>query len=555
MGKGIDADVLIVGAGPIGLFSALLLARRGLRSIIVERHASPLQAPKAHVNSPRTLEIFRAEGLDVDLMRRSGTRPEDSRVIRFRASLKGREYSVIPYERQDEAVRELTPEPLANIPQPVLEKLLEDEVVREGRIQLRRRCSWRSVVQENGACRSVVEQDNDSSVVETRYLLGCDGAGSSVRSGLGIPMEGVAHVQSCLTIHFHANLRHVVGDGTAMIYWVINADVAGALIAHDIDSNWVFLRFDGLNPRDNQPTTAEEAHRIIRAAIGADAEFEIKRIVPWTMTAEVATSYRNGNVFLVGDAAHRFPPAGGLGLNTGIQDAHNLTWKLAAVDQGWASPELLDTYEAERRFVAQANSAQSLSNMLTAPRLALAMAAAAPYENEALPDHIAQELEQAIISNSVTFDCLGLHLGFSYDPDRPLPPAPNVYEPRAAAGDRLPHAWLGAAENGRSVLDLLATDKFTIFATGSGPQFADQVRECFGSVPVKVVEVDRELGLPGSWLALTGLDRPACLMVRPDGHVLAHVDGAGAQSLNALSNSVVKLCGAVSSKHLAQALA
>jgi 2-polyprenyl-6-methoxyphenol hydroxylase-like FAD-dependent oxidoreductase len=536
-------DVLIVGGGPVGLFTALVLARHGCSSTVVERHASPLQAPKAHVLNSRTLEIFRAIGLDVDNMRRLATRLEDSRVVRFKASLKGRDYGSVPFERQDDAVREVTPLPLMNLPQPILERILGEKAAAEPRIDVRRPCTWRSVEQRDGLCRSTLERADGTETIESRYVLACDGAGSSVRTALDIAMEGEASVHSCMTIHFHANLRQVVGEGTAIIYWVINADVAGALIAHDIEHNWVFLRFDGFNPNDALPTTPDEANRIIRRAIGADAEFQIQRVVPWTMTAEVAAQYRKGNVFLVGDAAHRFPPAGGLGLNTGLQDGHNLAWKLAAINQGWADDRVLDSYERERRPVALANSERSLTNMLTAPRLVAALAAAAAHGNDDLPEELQKELQEAIVANSVTFDNhLGLHLGFSYDPARPAPIAAKTYVPRAAPGDRLPHAWFGSTTN-QSVLDLLHPDSFTLFVAGGGEELKKQAVAAFSPVPLRVVAAAHDTGFPDHWLALSGLDRPAVLLVRPDGHVLAHADGVDADALVTLFGALTELCG------------
>jgi len=546
MGESDQKDVLIVGGGPVGLFTALLLARHGCSSTVVERYASPLDAPKAHVLNSRTLEIFRAAGLDVDLMRRLATRLDDSRVVRFKTSLKGREFGAVPFERQDDAVREVTPLPLMNLPQPTLERILGERIAAEPRVNLQRGSVWRGVEQRNGLCRSTLERGGTTEIIESRYVLACDGAGSAVRTALDIPMEGEAAVHSCLTIHFHANLRHVVGERTAMIYWVINTEVAGALIAHDIDHNWVFLRFDGFNPLDALPATPEEASRIIRRAIGTNAEFEIKRVVPWTMTAQVATQYRKGNVFLLGDAAHRFPPSGGLGLNTGLQDAHNLAWKLAGVMEGWADDPLLDSYGRERRPIAIANSERSLANMLTAPRLVAALAAAARHESTNIPEDLAKELQEAIAANSVTFDNhLGLHLGFSYDLSRPAPPAPNTYVPRAAPGDRLPHGWLGPEPGVRSVLDLLSPESFTLFVANGNQDLKQRAIAAFFNVPLQVIGVSPEAGFPRDWLTLAGLDRPALLLVRPDGHVLAHVEGSDEEALAKAIGMLSQLCGKV----------
>lgn len=526
---------LIVGAGPIGLYTALLLARHGLSSTIVEQFPSNLRAPKAHVVNPRTLEIFRQTGLDLARLRQVATPAEDSAVVRFAASLAGREYGMVPFERQDPGVLEFTPTPLMNIPQPYLEDYLASLVAAQPRVTVRREHMWSSVEQQDGRCRSAIEGPGGAYTFDSEYLLACDGAGSSVREMLEIPMDGTGGVQSCLTLHVKANLRPVVRDRPAIIYWVINPQAAGAFVAHDIDSNWIFIRFDGVGEFSQGAPTMDEARALIRAAIGADVDFEILRMAPWLMTAEVAANYRAGNVFLVGDAAHRFPPNGGLGMNTGLQDAHNLAWKLAAVKEGWADPGLLDSYERERRGVARANSEQSLSNALSAPRLIGALVAASEYIGQEMPADLAAEVEEAIRLNAVTFGNLGLQLGFSYNPGKPLPPAPDVYDPSADPGDRLPHAWLSPSGAKRSTLDLLPYDRFTLFHTRAGSDFAAAAQTALAPMPLKVVEAGEALGFPEDWLALTGLDRPAMLIVRPDGHVLARVEGVSAAALSALA--------------------
>jgi 2-polyprenyl-6-methoxyphenol hydroxylase-like FAD-dependent oxidoreductase len=523
------ADVLVVGAGPVGLFASLLLAKRGLKVQIVERYPSPLQAPKAHVISPRSLEIFRAAGLDVDAMRQMATNPDDSYYVRFNSTLVGREYGKVPYERQDEAVLDVTPTPLISLPQPELEDFLGKLVAKEPNISLHRECVWTAVEQRDDRCFSTVTAGDEVRIYESRYVFACDGAGSAVREALGVEMDGDPVGQDCLNIHFQANLRNIIGERTAIIYWIMNLEIAGALIAHDIDNSFVFLVFGAVGVQSN-----DDAETILKSAIGADADVKVLRSVPWKMTAEVAKSYREGNVFLVGDSAHRFPPAGGLGMNTGLQDAHNLAWKIAAVVEGWAEPELLDTYESERRRIAVANSDQSQSNIDTAPRLAGAMMAAAAEGDGPLSAPVQEELDAAIIANAVTFDCLGMHLGFSYDADNPIPPAPNLYIPRANPGDRLPHAWIEKDGGRISVLDLLAPDAFTLLVGGDGDfDLGGQ----FGQIPVKSVCIGNYT-LPDAWLSLTGLDQAALLLVRPDGHVFSYVKGNGTAELNSMMDGL-----------------
>jgi hypothetical protein len=206
---------------------------------------------------------------------------------------------------------------------------------------------------------------------------------------------------------------------------------------------------------------------LVRRAIGTDAyPFTIRTISPWTMTAQVAERYRGGRASLIGDAAHRFPPTGGLGLNTGVQDAHNLAWKLRAVEAGWSAAALLDTYETERRPVAQRNADVSVAQrdaLLKSSRWgaegAARMRSAASADGRA---HVAA----AIANQAEHFDMLGLQLGFAYEPRRAVddgstPPARRTRARLRADGAsraRLPHAWIGT----RSTLDLIRYDRFTL---------------------------------------------------------------------------------------------
>src|ERR1051325_10185700 len=211
-------------------------------------------------------------------------------------------------------------------------------------------------------------------------------------------------------IHCEANLRSLVADRPAALYWTTAPEATGVFVAHDIDSTWVYM-----HPWDPEHEVREDYDEdrcaaIVRRAMGTDAHpFTIRTIRTWTMTAQVAARYRDRRIFLVGDAAHRFPPTGGLGLNTGVQDAHNLAWKLGAVSAGWAPDALLDTYESERRPIAQENADVSVRNamrMMEACRAFLG-----------LRDGSASraDVAAAIAAQAEHFDMPGLQLGFTYD--------------------------------------------------------------------------------------------------------------------------------------------
>ena len=524
---GLPPTALIVGAGPIGLMMAVLLARQGLKSIVIERYTTRHGAPKAHALNPRTLEICRSIGLDVEAMGRRGTPVRDGGWVRFVTTLSGSEIGVLPYERQDEAVKAVTPTPLINLAQPFFEDFLLELVARSPLIEVRRGVDWASCRQDQDGVASVLEdvETRERTSVMSRYLIGADGAGSAVRRGLAIRMFGDGAPQSFITIHFAANLRALVKDRPGILYWIMQPPHAGVLIAYDIDSQWCMLYPHDPAVMPREAFTPAVCMNILHHAIGVPgSEIEIKHVLPWIMVSEVAETYRAGRAFLVGDAAHRFPPMGGLGLNTGIQDAHNLAWKIGAVERGEADETLLDSYEAERRGVALTNAEQSGKN---AQRI-LGLQASLWVDGDDGPgalarrlcDPVAQaEIQREIANQREHFDSLDLQLGFSYDQTYRRSGSISNFKPELAIGQRLPHAWLERDGHAVSTLDLIDDRTFTLLA---GSDLTNDLREGEASWPVRVLVKGRDFEDAHDALAraLT-LSEQAAILVRPDGHVAA----------------------------------
>ena len=196
------------------------------------------------------------------------------------------------------------------------------------------------------------------------WVVGCDGAASTTRRLAGIPMEGPEALAHVVGIYFHADLESLAVERPAVLYWTIDEEVPGTFIALDGSQRWVFHAAWDTERSSIESYSEERCREILRRAIGLDVKTEIRSVRPWTMTAQVAARYREGRVLVAGDAAHRFPPTGGFGMNTGVQDAHNLAWKLAAVLGGQAGPQLLDSYESERRPVGQGNCDWSARNAM-----------------------------------------------------------------------------------------------------------------------------------------------------------------------------------------------
>ncbi len=538
--------VLVVGAGPVGLMTAITLARHGLSSTIIERFKTRHGAPKAHALNPRSLEICRSIGLDMKAMSLRATPAADGGWVRFVTTLAGEEIGVMPYERQDEQVLDVTPTPLINLAQPLFEDLLLEEVARSPLIELRRGVAWVGCEQTDDAVTSLVEdvETREQTRLATRYVIGADGAGSVVRRELGVGMVGDSASQAFITIHFAANLRAVVGDRPGILYWIMQPPHTGVLIAYDIGSRWCMLYpYDpAVVPRES--FTPEVCQQILRHAIGGgDQELEIKHVLPWALVSEVADRYRVGRVFLVGDAAHRFPPTGGLGLNTGLQDAHNLAWKIAAVEQGRASDGLLDSYHTERHAVAVTNSAQSYKNAQRILKLQMALKSDGADDADALLRRLRDPVAQADIQRQVAnqrehFDSLALQLGFVYGPEGYDHADVSDFTPRLLVGGRMPHAWVTRDGTVVPLLDLLDTRRFTLLvgsSQASGLNGAGS-SETFVKVVAEGVDFDDPEGSLRRFANLAGGES---VLVRPDGHVAAIVAPSQADALPSLLPSLI----------------
>lgn len=369
-------------------------------------------------------------------------------------------------------------------------------------------------------------------------------------------------VETMMTIHFKADLRPVVGERVGMLHWITDPACSGFIIAYDLSGTQVLI--SNFDPKKH-PVSAwneELCRKVVGAAIGRPVPFDILSYRPWVLSRKVARQYHNGHVFLVGDAAHAFPPTGGLGLNSGLADAHNLAYKVAAVHQGWASQRVLDTYVAERRQIALVNAAQSVKNGKTIFSFLKTLGTAGIEDVDEARQNLYQAIhdpaKQEMIAREVEgqrehFDNLEIHIGYVYGQREP-PAHASHYAPKFLPGARIPHAWiqfrsaelqpqmppldvsyvqewsvLDASLRQWSTLDLCAFDCFTLIV-GSRPRWTERMQHLKASLPAQkpqiklwAADTDFEFVFPeqlvlfedGSKLGLGG-----GLLVRPDQHIM-----------------------------------
>jgi 2-polyprenyl-6-methoxyphenol hydroxylase-like FAD-dependent oxidoreductase len=517
MKKLVQTPVLVVGAGPVGLQIGMDLGWRGTDCVLIdEANGLPVIHPRAAGISPRTMEFCRRWGI-VDQVRKFGFPADFDMSVVYCTSLVGHligreEYPPLQCQRQVP----FSPENQWRCPQTVFDPLLANALRSYESVRLYYKHRLMAFKTSDDCVRAeVLDLENDrTSIIEAKYLVACDGAGSNITASLGIEAEGKRalsySLNAVIDIPGFFKLHRM---GEAVRYLFIGPEGTWAnLTAVDGHDRW---RFTLIGTEEKLELSKLDMKSEIRRAFGTDAiPFEIVAMAPWRRSESIAREYRRGRILIAGDAAHTMSPTGGHGMNTGAGDAVDLGWKLDAVLRGWGGAHLLDSYEAERRPVAIRNARNSSENF----RTWLSAARSSDVTADTPAGHEARETVSRTLRESLRaeWDSWGIQLGYRYEsspiciPDgSPAPPDdPSDYVQSARPGSRAPHFWL---PDGRSTLDLFGRGFVLLRLCAEDPDVGPLVRAATASrVPFSVVDINIA--------DLRDLYGAPLVLVRPDGH-------------------------------------
>ncbi|MER5506287.1 FAD-dependent monooxygenase [Streptomyces sp. NPDC002766] len=510
--------VLIVGGSLVGLSTSLFLGRLGVEHTLVERHAGTSIHPRGRGNNVRTMELFRVAGVEPAIHRAAATLAGNHGILQTPTLVGDAGEWLFRQIDPGGGMARFSPSGWCLCSQNDLEPVLLEHARRLGG-DLRFATEMLSFDAGPADVTAVVKsrETGEHTTIRADYLVAADGPRSPVREQLGIGQSGPGDLFHNVSVTFRSRrLAEVVGERRFIVCYLTSPEADGALLPVDNVENWVFhAPWHPEHGETLEEFTDERCVEHIRRAVGvADLDVEITGRAPWHAAQRVARAYRSGRVFLAGDSAHEMSPTGAFGSNTGIQDAHNLAWKLAAVLGGWAGEGLLETYDAERRPVAEATSAR-----------AAARSAEHSHPGFAPPPGAGAGGPQRGILN--------VALGYRYPQGAVVgtePTAPVVPDGLALTGEpgsRAPHMWLRHRGERISTLDLYEKSLVLLSGAGEAGGWHEAAARLAEQTPVPVVSYrvgtgpDAEL-VPeegADWAQCHGTEHGGAVLVRPDGFV------------------------------------
>ena len=558
----IEVPVLIVGGGGAGLTASMLFSTMGVETLLVNSLPTTSTLPKAHILNQRAMEIMSDVGTADDIYS-VGTPPGQFAYTAVYAGFRGHEHAgkrLAKIECWGNGGRDLdwvaaSPLLSTNLPQIRLEPILRRraEELAPGRVRFHHELV--SFEQDTeGVTATIVDRDNDSEyTVRAAYLVACDG-GRTVGRILGVEMQGVRRYASQVSIHMSTDFSKLAVDDDVLIRWHYIPEISAMVVMVPMgpgkwgteSPEWVVhLNYPNDDPRTFDDSKVEED---LRSALGiGDHPIQIHKISNWAAEGIMADRFAEGRVFLCGDAAHKHPPTGGLGLTSGMHDVQNLSWKIAAVLKGEAGTGLLSTYEPERRSSIEKNVRRSLENSQQWAITSRALHINDPdmsteekweflsrvWSGKPEDEPFARQVGEMMAVHSMEFHEQNIEYGYTYEssavvPDGTSPrhnPDPiRIYDMSTRPGHPLPHAWVESGQGGErvSTVNLVRPGRFLLIAGEEGGDWcraAEQVSVQLG-VPVDAVRIGHASGdlldPRLTWTRLREHGPQGAILVRPD---------------------------------------
>ncbi|MEE5092101.1 FAD-dependent monooxygenase [Xanthomonas euvesicatoria] len=558
-----STPVLIVGAGPAGMIEALALARLGIRSTMLTLFPYTAHTPRAHVINQRTMEIFRALGIEDKVVAAADPVEvmENNVWVTTMAGIETTRITAWGTGRERQRYTDASPSKMCNYPQHLLEPIIMKAVVDTGLVDVRFGHEYLDHVQdENGVVSRIkVAESGHEYSISSSYLIGADGGRSRILDQLGIKHEGLQNAGRILFTWIESDLSRYVAHRPGILYHPVIPDGRPGLILVRPWNEWIAgVPVDpSFDANDHAAITA-----LIRKFVGDESiPIRIKHVSSWSVNGCSAPQYSQGRVFCMGDAVHRHSPWNGLGLNTCAGDAYNLAWKLKLVFDGKADASLLRSYDVERVPVGRqviTRATETMMQMLGVPAAIgntpdlstkeMVRNAETLFDNTPIAAERRKALDKAIEPLRTTgFNALGAEIGYRYragaivadNTPEPLPEGHPDYAYRATTwpGARLPHAWLETGRRRISTLDVVGAANFTLIVGIEADAWHDAVAQLPAELAqiIEIVEIGGPYGIRdvyGDWQRLREITESGAVLVRPDRHVAWRaVDATSARQL------------------------